>query len=486
LEEKHVVEFFASKKLVVGKEEVLLILKNENPEKVMENAAKNAKSFCVEKNDIEKAIQDLEEKIIVIEQKIRTEAQEVETILKIHPDSVTNNKTLGTTGDFIDYFRDRFKRIKNILIARANAYPVTTIEKAKKTLAKTRIIGMVKLKKQTKNGHLIIELEDENDTVVCFAGRDSKIIEIAKQTIPDEVIAVDGRQSKDLFIIEAITWPELPYKTKKITEEDISLALISDIHIGSKLFMKKEFSDFISFLNGKTENKNYGKIKYLTIAGDLVDGIGTYPGQENDLENNDIYLQYEILCEFLKSIPEHIEVILIPGNHDASRISEPQTRISEEYVKSVKGYSNLHFINNPGFIEIHDIKVMMYHGASQYSLISNIQEASDGFTSPQKTAIEMLRRRLLNPIYGYKPPIVPAGSEMIIDNDKIPDVMHFGDIHKNGYADYRGTTIINSGCWQGITNNQIKRGLTPSPGEVPIYNMHTGNIKVEKFLSEQK
>lgn len=478
------VKFLASKKLIAGKEEIQLILKSESPEKVMENSAKNAKSFYVEKKDVEKAIQDLEEKIIVIEPAKKIIAREVEGSLKIHPDSITNHRTLGTTSDFIDYFRERFKKIKGILATRINSLPVTSIEKARKTLAKTRVIGMVKSKKQTKNGHLIIEIEDEEESLTCFAGRDSKIIQTAREVIPDEVIAIDGKQSKDLFIIESITWPEIPYKPKKTIEEDISLAMISDIHIGSKLFMKKEFSEFISFLNGKTENKSYEKIKYLTIAGDLVDGIGTYPGQENDLENNDIYLQYEILCEFLKSIPEYIEVVLIPGNHDASRISEPQTRINEEYIKSVKGYSNLHFINNPGFVEIHGVKILMYHGASQYSLISNIPNASDGFTNPQNTAVEMLRRRLLNPIYGFKPPIIPVGSEMIIDNEKIPDVMHFGDIHKNGYTEYHGTIIVNSGCWQKTTSNQIKRGLTPSPGEVPIYNMRTGNMKIEKFTSE--
>jgi len=484
LDEKQVVEFFASKKLILGKEEIQLILKSRNPEKVMENAAKNAKTFYVEKKDIEKAIQDLEEKIIIIEPAKKIIAKEVETSLKIHPDSLTNHKTLGTTTDFIEYFRERFKKIKTILTTRGNSLPITSIEKAKKTLAKTRVIGMVKTKKQTKNGHLIIEIEDENETLTCFAGKDSKIIQTAKEVIPDEVIAVDGKQSKDLFIIESITWPDIPYKQKKTIEEDISLAMISDIHVGSKQFMKKEFTEFISFLNGATENKNYEKIKYLTIAGDLVDGIGTYPGQENDLENNDIYLQYEILCEFLKGIPEHIEVILIPGNHDASRISEPQTKINDEYIKSIKGYSNIHFINNPGFIEVHDVKVLMYHGASQYSLISNIPSASDGITNPQKTAVEMLRRRLLNPIYGFKPPVIPVGSEMIITDEKIPDVMHFGDIHKNGYTEYRGTTIVNSGCWQKITSNQIKRGLTPTPGEVPIYNLRTGNLKIEKFISE--
>jgi DNA polymerase II small subunit len=74
---------------------------------------------------------------------------------------------------------------------------------------------------------------------------------------------------------------------------------------------------------------------------------------------------------------------------------------------------------------------------------------------------------------------------MVIDNDKIPDVMHFGDIHKNGYAEYRGTTVVNSGCWQKTTSNQIKRGLTPSPGEVPIYDMRTGILKIEKFAADE-
>ena len=60
-------------------------------------------------------------------------------------------------------------------------------------------------------------------------------------------------------------------------------------------------------------------INYLVIAGDVVDGIGIFPGQDKELAISDIYEQYEKAAQYLNAVPKHIKIIISPGNHDAVR-----------------------------------------------------------------------------------------------------------------------------------------------------------------------
>ncbi|NYZ78205.1 metallophosphoesterase family protein, partial [Candidatus Micrarchaeota archaeon] len=256
---------------------------------------------------------------------------------------------------------------------------------------------------------------------------------------------------------------------------------LSDLHVGSKKFMRENFQRFLKFLNGdctEEEKKVAGKIKYLLIAGDLVDGIGAYPTQERELLTKDIYEQYEIFCELLKGIPEWIEVVAIPGNHDAVRIAEPQPSLPSELTKTLGERGNIHFAPSPTQVELHGVRVLMYHGNSVDSIISGLN-ISKGYHHPELIGIEMLRRRHLAPIYGDKPLLPTERDALVISNP--PDIMHFGHVHKNGYAEYHGTTVINSGTWQEKTEYQIKQGHIVTPCLLPLYDLQTGVIKTLNF-----
>ena len=65
-------------------------------------------------------------------------------------------------------------------------------------------------------------------------------------------------------------------------------------------------------------------IKYFVLSGDGVDGIGIYPGQDKHLAIKDLYKQYSELARLLEEIPDWIDIIILPGNHDAVRPAEPQ------------------------------------------------------------------------------------------------------------------------------------------------------------------
>ncbi len=109
---------------------------------------------------------------------------------------------------------------------------------------------MVYDKQETKNGHVLLELEDEEGAVKTLVPKDSPLKQNALALLNDEVIAVDGYLSKELFIAKAISYPEMEYRKKKIGTQDAYIALISDLHVGSKYFMQEEFQKFLKFLNG--------------------------------------------------------------------------------------------------------------------------------------------------------------------------------------------------------------------------------------------
>ncbi len=412
-------------------------------------------------------------------------AKSLQANIKFHLDrDVSENSTCtGTIGDFISYFNDRFRVLKGLLRARQTRLPFYTVAKTKSSQSreKCRVIGMVADSRTTKNGHLLVEFEDDSGSMPClFSKRDEQMLEIGGRLLLDEVVAFDGFSTNGLFIVNEVTWPELPIRERRTVDSDACIALLSDLHVGSKFFMREEFERFLEFLNGKGPEKELaGRIKYLLIAGDLVDGVGVYPSQEEELVTKDIYEQYEQFNELMSAVPDWIEVVIAPGNHDPVRIAEPQPRLPREFTGELEKKKNFHFVGNPAFFDIEGLSVLMYHGFSMDTLVSSLSTLRSGYQNPELVGIEMLKRRHLCPIYGRKP-IVPEKKDYLVV-DAVPDLFHFGHVHKNGYANYRGTTIINSGTWQNTTDFQLKMGHVPSPCQLPIYELRSASYKVLNF-----
>ncbi|MDY7082019.1 MAG: DNA polymerase II small subunit, partial [Halobacteria archaeon] len=74
----------------------------------------------------------------------------------------------------------------------------------------------------------------------------------------------------------------------------VKAALVSDIHVGSENFVGDRWREFTDWLSTQEE------IEYLMVAGDLVEGVGVYPGQDEELTIVDIYDQYEACAERFK------------------------------------------------------------------------------------------------------------------------------------------------------------------------------------------
>ncbi len=399
-------------------------------------------------------------------------------------------RTSSNVNDFVDYFQDRFVRIREIIRSYGNGFSgiLGNISGIKQYMNGRDLaaVGMVYDKVVTAKGNIMITLEDESGSVkVLFMkparkqrDEQNEVFDSASKLVKDDVIAVKGKTWNSFVIANRMLWPDVPIHQPSQSADDVAVALVSDVHVGHKLFMQKNFAKFLEWINGGVDNRRdlAAKIKYMVVAGDLVDGIGIYPDQDRELAIDDIYKQYSVFFEFLEHVPDYIEVFVIPGNHDAVQRAEPQPKVGNGFLKDFKK-ENVHMMTNPCYLNLHGIKILAYHGTSLDSVIRGIPGCT--YSAPTDAMKEILKRRHLSPIYGGNI-VVPSKDDALVINE-VPDILHMGHIHKNGYDAYHGTLLVNSGTWQGRTGYQIKQGHVPSPGLLPIYEAKSGKLNVMDF-----
>ncbi len=397
----------------------------------------------------------------------KPEAYEYDWDFKVLIDS-GDMRSSGKVNDFRALFLDRYKRLSRIIKVRPEMRGATEISRISK--GEVKVIGLVDDVKITSRGTLTFTLEDLTGKIKCIYPEGGFLLN-------DEVIGVIGKYNEDskVIYVREISRPGLRgVKTNRSIEENVGVVIISDVHVGSRMFLEERWEKFISWLKS---GKNGAEIvKYLIIGGDLVDGIGIYPNQEEELEILDIYEQYEALARYMEDLPDYIKVIMIPGNHDLVRNTEPQPPLPSEVQKLFNG--NVEFLSNPSVFAIHGYKFLMYHGASLNDLVELIPGMSYEKIGPIMR--HMLEMRHLAPTYGGKVPVAPLPRDFLAI-DIIPDVFITGHVHAFTYEKYRGIHIINASCWQAQTKYQKMMNFNPVPGKVALLNLHTDELKILSF-----
>lgn len=390
-------------------------------------------------------------------------------------DVTGKSRTKGGVDNFVNFFRNRYERLSKMLRRAGSGDNLDLCDMSRHIDQSGRIIVIITDIRETKKGNLLLEVEDLTGQFKVVVSSE-KIKEKAARIIKDDVVAISGKIFEPFLIAEDIEWPDLPViREKKRSENDLAVAYLSDIHFGSKNFLSRYLEQFSLWLHGKGEARQLaGKVKYLHIAGDVVDGIGVYPNQEKELAVKDIYKQYELFDDFVEDLPDHIEIIVGPGNHDAVRRGEPQPAMGKDLINS-----DVHKVGNPCSFSVEGIKHLMYHGTSMDSIIASVPNLS--YNHPEVVMTEFLKRRHLSPIYGGNL-IIPENIDYMVVEEP-PDVLHSGHVHKNGYTQYRGTLVINSGTFQDRTEFQIKQGHVPTPALVPILELKYGRLHTLDFKS---
>lgn len=392
---------------------------------------------------------------------------------------ITGRSTcVGDYDDFVRYFRDRYSKIREILSRRLNTRPIESLGKSTAG-REVSLIGMVMDVRTTAKGNRVIELEDPTGMIIAVIQKDNEIYDQSINILTDEVIGVTGTSDGNgRLFVKSLLWPDMPNQTQSLEKGRGYALLLSDLHVGSKYFMADAWERFVQWLNGEVDDPSglASQVEYMVIAGDLVDGIGIYPGQEGDLAIKDIYDQYEAAAEQLNSIRKGISIIIAPGNHDIVRQAEPQPSLPESVQKYFHAADQL-FVGNPAWVTIGGVSVLVYHGRSIDDLVLRLPGIS--YAAPENAMIEMLKRRHLSPIYGSRVSIAPEREDHYVIS-RPPAILHCGHVHTVGIARYKGVAVINSGTWQSQTDFQKKMNIQPVPAVVPIVDLAT--MKVRKLI----
>jgi DNA polymerase II small subunit len=397
--------------------------------------------------------------------------------LEIGNDMTGYSTGTGEYDDFVATFRDRYDRLAGKLKGRVNHRNATALQ-ASPGGGDAGIVGMVSDIRSTASGHWLIELEDTTGVFPCLVMKDKAIAGLVEELLFDEVIAVDGTLSDDggILFVDDLYFPDVPRTYEPSTaDRHVKAALISDVHVGSQEFMADAWNRFTSWLH--TEEAE--RIEYLLIAGDMVEGVGVYPDQDEELDIVDIFDQYRQFSEYLKEVPGDLEIVMIPGNHDAVRLAEPQPGFDDE-LRSIMTAHDARIVSNPAMVTIEGVSVLMYHGVSLDEVIAELPEEKANYDEPHKAMYQLLKKRHVAPQFGGHTRLAPEEKDYLV-MDEVPDIFHTGHVHKLGWGKYRNVVAVNSGCWQAQTDFQKSVNIDPDAGFAPVVDLDTLDMTVHKF-----
>ena len=375
----------------------------------------------------------------------------------------------GVAG-YTSLFRSRFEKMKGLMRGRPVASKVKSTTSIKVgTDEETYVWGLVVDKSATQ-----LTIEDMGGTVQGIILDDGLKGEV-EDLFLDQFIMARVDASRRIEFTEIIQ-PDVPgHKFNRSSSETFAVFL-SDLHVGSRFFMEDELRAFFRWLAGPDPYAR--RVRFVMIAGDVVDGVGVFADQEKELIQQTVGEQLEKVAQLLRLIPPHIKVFVSPGNHDPGRRALPQPSIPQEDGPGLWGMENVYMVGNPAMVSVNGVKVLMFHGQSIDDIVKTTRGM--GYENPAKIMKRMVKSRHLSPIYGSQTPIAPEVEDLMVIED-IPDVFHAGHVHINEFDNHNGVLLINSGTWQRQTPFQESVGQVPTPCQAVLLNLKTFKLFVKQF-----
>jgi len=390
----------------------------------------------------------------------------------------TNYLKGGGADNYSYLFRDRYNKLSNHIKEIMRVKDITSLSALplKKKPGETEevyVIGLV-YSKRLWDDKIMLEVEDYTgkQRLFIFKKRNPHVFLEASEIPLDSVIGFKIEITPSgIYTVKEIYYPNVK-KSNGVSNDEIYVVFTSDLHIGSMKFYEDEFLEFIKILNGQVDDfklkRIIQKIRYIIIAGDLVEGVGVFPNQREELLIEDLYDQYKHAYNLLRKIRNDIKIIIIPGNHDASRKALPQPAIFEEFAPEFYSDKRFVMLGNPVNISLHGVNIYIYHGDFIQDLFTMIPRLSRENIS--KALSILLKVRHTAPTYGLNTLIAPEKEDLLIIPKEI-DIFHTGHTHKLYVGKISGILTINSGTWQSQTKYQKIYGITPDPLKVPIVNL---------------
>ena len=382
----------------------------------------------------------------------------------------------GVNG-FNRLFSNRFSKLKQIVSNRPEAKMLKSINSVITTKLDNYVYvcGLLS-ERNSQRGVTKLKIDDLTGSmeIIVF---DKDLQKTANELLIDQFVMLKVKLSKNGgFFTKEIIVPDIPDHFSNRSNTETCAVFLSDLHVGNKFFMEKEFDSFVSWLSDPDPIAR--KVRFVILAGDIVDGVGVYPNQDKELDCLTIEEQLTKLEEVLSKIPKNIKIFIVPGNHDPGRRALPQPAYPEKYNQNLRKHENFFLVGNPAMISLNGVKVLVFHGQS----IDDIVKTTPGlsYDNPTKVMRQLLKSRHLSPIYGSQTPIAPEVEDMMVI-DEVPDIFHVGHVHIVGFDMYRGVLLLNSGTWQKQTPFQASIGLTPTPGLAVIVNLKTFKVYHQDF-----
>jgi DNA polymerase II small subunit len=389
--------------------------------------------------------------------------------------------------DFVQHFRGRYEVLRDRLDGRVEG--LSSLRRIGRNGGVYGIVVMVVGKRVTKNGNLLIEVEDLTGRSVVLVNKENgALFGECESLMLDDVVAFRVSGSSDMLFANEVVSPEVGLESERFGAEDCYVVFSGDLHVGSSDFLEGNFLRFVSWLNGEVGDERQralaAKVRYLVLTGNLVDGVGVYPGQEKWLDIKNMRGQYRKVAELLGRIRGDVEIVACAGQHDAVWVGEPQRRVSEKWANGLYEMSNLAIVPNPSLVDIGGFKILMYHGASINRFIDemNYIRVEFGHRSPTRVVREMLKRGHLAPTHGLMDYVPCEVDPMVIET---PDIIATGGQHRAEVDSYNNVLMVASSCWQAVTPFEEKVGNVPDPCKVPLFNLKTREVKVLDFSEEK-
>ena len=409
------------------------------------------------------------------------EANEVESDIEVHFDITGNSSTEGRISDMQSCFRSRLSQIREMMLS-GGVLPRRPMRNSEAWRNRRRynskdyeitIVGLASDVKWARTGSLMFVLEDETTQIGCVLKPPSDAAPLHASLdglMDDEIVGVSGfftsGDRDPRLIVLDIHKPPLSNHSKAQAPHDqaVSAAFLSDVHFGSKTFLQPQWDKMIHWFKNDPLART---VKYFVLSGDGVDGVGIYPGQERHLTVKDLFRQYGELAAMLEEVPDWVDVVMLPGNHDAVRPAEPQPALDPEVQQD---YSNTVFVGNPCDFSLHGVRVLSYHGKSIDDFVATLRSVT--YSKPEMAMKAMLERRHLAPSWGGKTPLSPEPEDRLVI-PVVPDIFVTGHVHGHFVGDHKGTLMVHSSTWQDQTDFQRMLGFHPKPCILTIVNLHT-------------
>jgi len=328
----------------IDSKELEMIIKRVVREKAKQNL------FLINQNDLK----------VFVDMQIDESVEDKHVILSDPTRKITSAEGIEGFGAL---FVDRYSKLLKIILQRSQANKLATIEtvKAGKPKDEVFVAGLI-MDRKIDRDVTRLTFDDPTGSLETLVFNKDLQTTTNSLLIDQFVMQRISTGKNGGFITKEIVVPDIPDHVTNRSKTETYAVLISDLHVGSKYFMEKEFESFVLWLSSLDPVAR--KVRFVLVCGDIIDGVGIFPNQDKELLLMDIDQQMQKAAQLLDKIPKHIKVFIIPGNHDPGRRALPQPAIPEKHNLNLWNRENFFMLGNPSMVELNGVKILMFHGQS--------------------------------------------------------------------------------------------------------------------------